>query len=411
MLHVSDIVGFLTELAPLSLAEKWDNVGLLVGDGAQEVRRIMTCLTLTPDVAREAIRHKADLVVSHHPVLFKGVQKLTTADPQGKMLLELIGARVAVFSAHTAFDSARDGINQQLAELLGLTDIGVFKPATGETKYQIVCMVPGAQLQLVQEAAWKAGAGQIGEYGECSFYQDGTGTFRGSMNSHPTLGVPGRLEYSHEIRVEFPCTASCLTQVVTAIIQAHPYEEPAYFVYPLKSDAMRSRYKCDTPDTTPLTTPLRPYELPVGAQGLPQALASDARHRSAMAVGSGRYGHLAPATTLEEFLELVKSRLDAPRLQFTGDLKQPVTKVGLCCGSGGELLGDALRVGCDAFVTGEARFHTLLEARTAGVAMILAGHYATERPAMDGLARNLHTRFSELEVWASLDEQDPLNWT
>src|SRR5688572_28798032 len=131
MTRVSDVVGYLTGLAPLSLAEKWDNVELLIGDNSSAVRRVMTCLTLTPDVAHEAVARQADLVVSHHPVFFKPVQKLTAGDPQGRMLLELIGARVAVFSAHTAFDSARDGINQQLAELLELQDIAPLRPAVG----------------------------------------------------------------------------------------------------------------------------------------------------------------------------------------------------------------------------------------------------------------------------------------
>lgn len=368
---LSELTACLNRLAPRGLAESWDNVGLLLGDPAWSVERVMTCLTLTPDVAAEAIAAGANLVVTHHPVLFKPVQKLTAETAEGRMLLELAMARVAVYSPHTGYDSAPLGINQQLAEALKLTDIGPLRPTPAEPKYQIVVFVPRTDLEAVQQALWRAGAGQIGDYGECSFYIPGTGTFRGSATTHPKIGTAGHLEHVDEIRLEVLCEQRVLADAIRELVAAHPYEEPAYFIYPLKIDASSS--------------------------------------------GSGRCGGL-PTTeggnlsTLSDLLAQVKLALGVTQLQHTGALDQPVTRVGVACGAGGDFLGDARRLKCDAFVTGEARFHTLLEARSHGIALIVAGHFATEQPAMRRLAAMLSTEFPAVKCWTSEAETDPLLW-
>ncbi len=368
---LSELTACLNRLAPRRLAESWDNVGLLLGDPAWPVERVMTCLTLTPDVAAEAISSGVQLVVTHHPVMFKPVQKLTAENAEGKMLLALAQARVAVYSPHTGYDSAPQGINQQIAEALQLSDIAPLRCLPAEPKYQIVVFVPRPDLGVVQQALWKAGAGQIGEYSECSFHIPGTGTFRGSATTHPTIGTPGQLEHVDEIRLEVLCQQNVLADVIRELVKAHPYEEPAYFIYPLKTDS-----------------------------------SSD---------GVGRYGNLPSSAagqpvTLATFLEQVKAVLGVTRLQYTGQLEQPVTRVGIACGAGGEFLSDARRLKCDAFVTGEARFHGLLEARSQGVALIVAGHFATEQPAMRRLGEMLSAEFPNLKVWLSHVETDPLMW-
>lgn len=262
---ISSIIEFLEDFAPRQLAENWDNIGLLVGDAAREVTKVMTCLTLTPDVAEEAMTAGAELVVSHHPVLFRPIQRLTADQSEGGMLLELIEHRIAVYSPHTAFDSAASGINQSLAEKLGLTGL---RP-----------------LRMIDHA-----------------------------------------------------------------------------------------------------------ELPVGS-------------------GSGRYGMLPTPQTLEEFLGRVRSALNVQYLQFSGDLRQQVTQVGVACGSAAEFLGDAHRLGCDVLLTGEGRFHSCLEARAIGTALVLAGHYATERPAVEQLAEVIQQKFPALSVWSSAVETDPVQWS
>lgn len=266
MPQVNDIIEFLSRLAPLSLAETWDNVGLLVGHRSENVERVMTCLTLTEDVAREAAERGVQLVVSHHPLMFKPVQKLTGDTPEGRILLTLIRSGIAVYCPHTGYDSAVEGINGQLAELFELADI----------------------------------------------------------------------------------------------------------------------------------RPLRPL---------------DERHPlGATTAGGGRYGRLPQPTRLADLLTTVKSRLGLPALQYTGDDDQPIERLGIACGSAAEFMADAIQQNCQALLLGEARFHALLEAEATGLALIVIGHYASERPAVERLAARIASEFPALDVWASETECDPLRW-
>lgn len=364
---IADLVAFLKTFAPPALAEEWDNVGLLVGDAAQPAERVLTCLTLTPDVAAEAIARKANLVVTHHPILFRPVKRLTADDAQGKMLLDLIAARVAVYSPHTSYDSAADGINQQLAIELGLTEIVPLRPAAAEANCKIVCFVPQTHLAAVQEALWSAGAGRIGEYDKCSFVLDGTGTFLGSEASNPTVGTAGNFEHVAEARLEVICPKRSLSRAIESLRAAHPYEEPAFDVYPLESTATNS-------------------------------------------IGTGRMGRLPADTPLSQFNALIQEKFHVPHLQFVGDANRAIRRVAIACGSGAELLKDAISHGCDVLLTGEARFHSALEARAAGIVLVLAGHYATERPAMERLADLLAAQFPGLVATPSQSEADPLQW-
>lgn len=372
MPHVADIVAYLERFAPPVLAEEWDNVGLLTGDRRRDVRSIVTCLTLTPDVAREAVERHADLVIAHHPILFRAVKRITADTAEGRMLLELMAAEISVYSPHTAYDSASGGINQQLAEMLGLTQIEPLRPLPAVRNCKIVCFVPREHLAAVQEAVWSAGAGTIGEYSRCSFVLDGTGSFEGSAAANPAVGQAQRLEQVPEARLEVLCPERLVPEALRRLKAAHPYEEPACDVYPL------------------------------------------AGHDSAL--GSGRVGVLKSAGSqtvpaLADFLELVKTKLGLNVLPYVGELSQPVTRVAIACGSGGEFLNEAIHKQCNVLLTGEARFHTALDARTAGIALVLAGHYATERPAMERLASLLAREFPDVSVWPSEVERDPIRWT
>jgi dinuclear metal center YbgI/SA1388 family protein len=264
VLTVDDVGRFLDAFAPLRLAEPWDNVGLLVGDRHHSVGRLMTCLTITAATAAEAVARQADLVVAHHPLPFAALKRFTTDSAEGRSLWTLASSGISIYSPHTAFDSAPEGINQRLATGLGLVDV---EPLT--------------------------------------------------------------------LRIE---------------------------------DVDGSR------------------------------------------LGAGRSGRLAPPLALEDLALRVKEFLRVDVVQVVGDLAGHVSKIAIGCGSGGELLADARRAGCDCFVTGEARFHAALEAEASGLAMILAGHYATERFAVEWLAELLGREFPATHVWASTEERDPLSW-
>jgi dinuclear metal center YbgI/SA1388 family protein len=363
---VSAVCASLDRFAPPALAADWDNVGLLFGDAAAEVRRLLTCLTVTPPVVAEAVAEKADLIVSHHPILFRGAKRLSTSSGDGRLLWPLARAGVAVYSPHTAFDNTAGGINDSLVRRLGLTEIAPLRRRDEGQRCKVVVFVPDADLARVSDAMFGAGAGVIGQYEQCSFRLAGTGTFFGTESTNPTVGEKGRREDASEWRLEVACPEAVLPGVLKAMRSAHSYEEPAFDVYPLK---------------------------PLPGPG-----------------GDGRFGMLASPAPLRELAATVRRSLSAGATQVVGDLDRPVRRVAVACGAAGEFLADAVRAKADVFLTGEMRFHDYLSAEAQGVALILPGHYATERPAVEELAVRLNGEFPDVQVWASRREADPVKW-
>jgi len=364
MTTVADLAAWLEGFAPQHLAEPWDNVGLLWGDPESAVGRVMTCLTVTPRTAAEAIRERAELIVSHHPVLFKGAKAIRADRPETAPLWTLARSGTAIISPHTALDNTTGGMNDVLADRLGLVDVGPLRPSAGPGRFKLTVFAPEGDRAAVLDAAFRAGAGRIGNYAGCSFRSAGLGTFVPGPGANPTLGAVGRAETAEEWRVEFVCPSARLVEVLAAIRTAHSYEEPAIDVVALE---------------------------PAG-QG----------------PGVGRIGRLAEVQTLGAFASRVASALDAPGTQFVGDPARLVGRVAIACGAGDDFLVDAIRVGADVLLTGEARFHRALEAEASGIGLVVAGHHATERPGVDMLAGRIARAFPDLVAWASRDERDPL---
>ena len=366
MTTVADLAAWMERFAPKRLAESWDNVGLLLGDPASPVERVMTCLTVTSGTADEAIAGRAEAIVSHHPIFFKGTKDLRADQPETGHLWRLARAGVAVLSPHTSFDNTVNGINDGLARRFGLVEVAPLRVSPGEDWYKLVIFAPRAERSQIIEAATSAGAGELGEYTECSFTTTGIGTFRGSPASNPTIGkAGGDRESVRECRVELLCSGSRRTSVLAAIRAVHSYEEPAI-------DLIR------VDPTWPQTE------------------------------GSGRVGRLPAPAALGEFAARVARILQAPGTQFVGDPTRPVERVALCCGAGGDFLSDARRASADVFLTGETRYHQALEAAESGIGMIVVGHHASERPGVEDLAKILAREFASLQVWASEAERDPL---
>ncbi len=363
---VGAVVDHLDAFAPPGLAAEWDNVGLLLGDRNTPVQRLMTCLTVTPESAAEAVEEGAQLVVSHHPILFRGAKRLTTGTPEGRMILSLVKAGVAVYSPHTAFDNTRDGINDILARRLGLTDVVPLRRHEEARQCKLVAFVPDKDLQRVGDALFAAGAGRIGQYAECGFRVAGTGTFFGGESTHPTVGEKGRREEISEWRLEVVCPERGVEAVIAALRKAHSYEEPAFDLYPLKPS--RSN------------------------------------------VGDGRVGRLPQPTPLAQLAAAVKTALNVGALQMVGDGAKVIKRVAILCGAGGEMLGDAIRSPAEALLTGELRFHDYLTARSTGLSLLLPGHYATERPGIEELAERLSQAFADITAWPSRREADPAQW-
>ena len=360
---IAELSAALEEFAPPSTAAEWDNVGLLLGDPSARAERVMTCLTVTPDVVAEAVRERAALIVSHHPILFRGAKRLTAATPDGRVILPLARAGIAVYSPHTAFDNCAGGINDVLCRRLGIEEAKPLRPREATRQCKLVAYVPDSDLGKVSDAVFAAGAGRIGQYTECSYRLAGKGTFFATDATNPTVGQKGRREEVEEWRLEVVVPESMLTSVVAAMRKAHSYEEPAFDVYPLMAN--------------------------VGG-------------------GEGRIGVLQGRVTLGELVERVKTALSAASVQVVGDLSKTVGRAAVACGAAGEYLVDSIRSNADVFLTGEMRFHDALTARDAGVSVILPGHYATERPGVEELAAKLAAEWAGVTAWASRAERDPL---
>lgn len=365
MPSVGTICAFLDRFAPPDLAAEWDNVGLLFGDAQTEVQRVMTCLTVTNETADEAIAGGVQLIVTHHPILFRGAKRLSSASSEGKLLWPLARAGVAVYSPHTAFDNAQGGINDMIANRLGLSEIKPLR-TDRQQNHKIVVFVPDNDLNKVSDAMFAAGAGIIGQYSQCSFRQSGTGTFFGSDATNPTVGQKGRREEVSEWRLEVVCPDRCLNGVLKAMRKAHSYEEPAFDVYPLSA-------------------------------------VSGGGHE-------GRVGNFKNPIAAAELAKRVRGMLNAGAVQLVGGKDSAISRLAIACGAAGEFLEDARQVLADAFLTGEMRFHDYLRAREMGIALILPGHYATERPAVVELATILHREWPGLTIWASRCEAEPITW-
>jgi dinuclear metal center YbgI/SA1388 family protein len=365
MKPVVDLLIWLDRFAPPHLAESWDNVGLLWGDATALVERVMTCLTVTAETADEAIEGGAGLIISHHPVLFKPVKHVTVHrdDPQGTFLWRLARAGVAIASPHTALDNTVGGINDGLARRLGLVDVTPLRPSPPRPQFKVIVFTPESDREAVLAAAFAAGGGRIGNYRECSFGTEGLGTFFGEEAANPAVGQAGRRESVREWRLEVVTSREKLPGVLTAIRNAHSYEEPAIDVVQL-------------------------HAIPCGP-------------------GVGRLGRLPEPRSLGTLAREVAQLLKAPSLQYVGDPGRRVERVAIACGAGDDFLRDA-QERAHVLLTGEARYHNAVLAEALGIGLIVAGHHATERPGVEDLADEMTKVFNDLTVWASRRETDPL---
>ena len=353
-MRLQDVLDILCRLAPEGFAEPWDKVGLQLGDPGQSVRRALLCIDLTAPVLAEAVAGKVDLIVAYHPLVFQPLEALTTRNPRERIVLAAAKAGLAVYSPHTALDSAAGGVNDWLARGLGAGEVQPIRPAaSGETcGYKLVVFVPAAAADNLREALAAAGAGRIGDYEQCSFAVAGEGTFRGGPASNPTIGQASRFERAAELRMEMICPGRRLPEVVAALRSAHPYEEPAFDLFRLE-----------------------PAPPPADADSAP---------------GQGRVVSLDRPVSTATLVERVKKLLGVGRVQVATPLpaaRRRIRRVGLCAGAGGSLLDDAGEI--DAFITGEMRHHDILAAQSRGTTVILAGHSQTERPYLKVYRRRI----------------------
>jgi dinuclear metal center YbgI/SA1388 family protein len=367
-----DVVALLERLAPPHLAEDWDNVGLILepsGTAERGVSRVFLCIDLSESVLSEALDERADLVVAYHPPLFKGLKRLRISAADERVIVRALEAKLPVYSPHTALDAAEQGVNDWLARGLGAGNCSALVPHQRRPTYKLVVFVPRAHVAELRSAlSNELNAGTIGDYSECSFELEGKGSFFGGAGANPQVGARGQLEFVDEVRLEMLCPGSALKDLGHVIAAHHPYEEPAWDVFPLAGKVEPN-------------------------------------------LGAGRLLELAAPISLPEAVTRLKAHLGLSFLRVASSGKQdagaPIRRVAICAGAGGSLFERVSDV--DLFVTGEMRHHDVLAKLRNGASVILSEHTHSERGFLPEFAQRLNElAHGELEVIVSTRDADPL---
>jgi len=367
-MKIKDIAERIDKIVPLNLAQDWDNVGLLIGDAQKNVKNILLTIDVTGDVVAEAQKLKTDLIVSYHPVIWDGLKKITS-EPSSSTVYELIRRGIAVFSIHTAMDAATGGVNDGLAEIIGINDgkpIGDYVVNPAGDNYKLVVFVPVESLATVSNAVFAAGAGAIGNYSNCGFGAEGTGTFLPLENAKPAIGKKGKLEKVPEIRFETIVPAEQLDKVVAAMKKAHPYETPAFDIIKL----------------------------------------SDSQNE----FGLGRIGKLVKPLRIEQIIQRIKKHTGAKAVGLVGNEKRLVKTAAVCAGSCGKIINSVIAAKADLYLTGELKHHQALAAEEAGLTCICLSHTVSERFILKKFARQLQKQLNSVTIRVSKKDADPFKW-
>lgn len=362
-MKLKEICDFLNSEVPLAFQEGYDNSGLQVGLPDMEIKSAILTLDVTEDVIEEAASSNCNLIVSHHPVIFNGLKKITGNTYTERIILSAIKKNIAIYSSHTNLDAFSGGVSSRMAHKLGLKNTTVLSPLKNRLM-KLVTFVPQAQFADVRQALFDAGAGVIGKYDQCSFMVEGTGSFRAGKDTNPFVGKKHSLHLEPEIRLETVLWSHLRNDVIRALLSAHPYEEVAYDIYPLENENINA--------------------------------------------GSGCVGELDEPLPVKQFLELLADTFDSRGIRYS-DYDRKVMKVALCGGSGSHLLGEAMASGADSFVTGDIKYHTF-QAADRKILLVDCGHYETEKFSTEILAELIIKKFPKFAVRFSKINTNPINY-
>ena len=363
-MKIKEIVSYLESIAPPSLQESYDNAGLIIGDPQRTIHSALITLEITPEVLDEAIASNTHLIISHHPLIFKGIKKLTGANQVESMVITAIQNEIAIFATHTNFDSVVGGLNSYLSEKIGLHDVRVLKPKEDHL-LKLVTFVPEDHIDKVRVAIFDAGAGTIGNYDHCSFNIQGTGSFRAGEKSKPFTGKKGELHIENELRLETIFPRHFKFQVVQALLKSHPYEEVAYDLYPLENK----------------------YPL----------------------AGMGMIGELNEDWEEKTFLDRLKKLFNIHTLRHTQWLRKPIRNVAICGGAGSSLLSEAIRAGADIFISSDFTYHKFFEAENK-ILIADIGHYESEYLVKEVFSNLIKKKFPTFAAQISEVNTNPINF-
>lgn len=361
-MQVHEITSFLEGLAPLSYQEDYDNAGLIVGSSNMEVSKALLCLDSTPEVIEEAISEGANLVIAHHPILFSGLKRLNGNTYVERAIISAVKNDIAIYAVHTNLDSVARGVNGKICEKLGLKNCRVLSPR--ERPYmKLYTYCPTSEAEKIRAALFESGAGHIGDYDECSFNVQGVGTFRGGEGTDPHLGEPGKHQQVEEVRIELIFPVPLKNKLIHALKDVHPYEEPAFDIVSLENSSEQ--------------------------------------------IGFGMIGELEKPQAESDFLQMLKTQMEASHVRHTELLGRAVKKVAVCGGAGAFLLHIAIKQGADAFVSADFKYHQFFDA-DGKILIADIGHYESEHFTTELIYEILTKNFPNFAVLFSKKYTNPI---
>ncbi len=363
-MKIKDVTAFLESIAPRQYQESYDNSGLLTGDPAGEVKKILVTLDCTEEVVREGIDSGCNLIVAHHPIVFKGLRKLTGSNYVERTVISAIKNDIAIYAIHTNLDNVHNGVNHKICERIGLKKVKILSPKK-DSLSKLVTFVPKENSEAVLNALYDAGAGQIGNYKNCGFTMEGKGTFTPGEGSDPFIGTVGKREYVKEIRAEVIFPTHIQTNVLAALRNAHPYQEVAYYITALSNDNQE--------------------------------------------VGSGMIGELDKPAEPLAFLQGLKHSMDVQIIRHTKILNKPIRKVAVCGGSGSFLLSKAIEAEAEVFITADFKYHDFFDA-DGKIIIADVGHYESEAFTKDLLVDVLTKKFPTFAIIFSKTVTNPISY-
>ena len=363
-MKIKEITSYLESLAPISSQVSYDNCGLIVGDSSNEITSVLICLDTTEDIVNEAIEKGANLIISHHPIIFSALKKITGKTYIERTIIKAIQNNIAIYAIHTNLDNYRFGVNWEIGNRIGLENLQILSP-TENVLCKLSVFVPFEYSNIVSEAIFKAGGGEIGNYSECSFEQNGTGSFKPLATSNPFEGEIGKKSIVEEKKINFLVSTHLLNKVISAMKMAHPYEEVAYDIISLKN--------------------INQFE------------------------GSGMFGFLPQEMDEKSFLLSLKKTFNCSVIRHTNLLNKPIKTVAFCGGSGSFLLNKAKQIKADIFITGDYKYHDFFDAE--GEILIAdIGHFESEQFTSNLLADILKKKFHIFAIHITGVNTNPINY-
>ncbi len=364
MSKIKDLINFIEEKFPPQVQESYDNSGFILGNKNAEIQGVLLTIDITENVVKEAITKNCNLIISHHPIIFRPLKKITGSNHIERTVIDAIKNDIAIYAAHTSLDNSYNGLNKYIGDKFGLKNQQIILPQN-DLLFKLVTFAPIQYAETIRHALFEAGAGHIGNYDSCSYNLEGVGTFRAGEKTNPFVGKKHEIHTEAETRIETICTAINKRNVLKALLSAHPYEEPAYDLYPLANK--QNMY------------------------------------------GAGIIGELPAEIDEKTFLQELKEKLSIQTIRHSNLLNKKIKKVAICTGAGSFLINSAISQQADVFVSAEFKYNHFIDVQNQ-LLIVDAGHYETEVFIKNIFYELITKNFSNFAVEFSQDFENPVNY-